>query len=361
MEDLLRHFCPYPTVTLDGEIQNGISLPVSPECEGCMGRHCKEEATKHIGDSVSHSICPRGLSVFSVPTSTKPLILPGLVEPHLNQKITGHRRKQLKAHRVHMREVETWFGNSKTLEAALKRKIKETVDYWFSALHSIKIAMNLVMRNAEAVINDLPGETFDDKVDRAKSHLKSLFHSSSLLSKRMNMADYVSNPKAAKHGVKRATCIYEIFDRMYKLFIEEASEKDVSIYIEGRSENKPFVYPSFETLALILLDNAVKYSQESSQIKIVVSDENGGVKVRVSSYGPLIPSEVRDSIFNKGFRIAAATEMFASGSGLGLYIARIIANANGFDIHCTSEKVQSLYLIATNSFWFVVPGVNDTE
>ncbi len=82
-------------------------------------------------------------------------------------------------------------------------------------------------------------------------------------------------------------------------------------------------------LALLqLLDNACKYSPAGSLIKIDIESQHESVAVRVSNTGGLIAPNERARIFERFFRGAQARQV-APGSGLGLYVARNIAQAHG--------------------------------
>jgi signal transduction histidine kinase len=77
-----------------------------------------------------------------------------------------------------------------------------------------------------------------------------------------------------------------------------------------------------------LLDNACKYSELGSTAVLAVDRHNGVINVRVSNTGSSIPSIERRRIFERFYRGTEARNL-ASGSGLGLYVARKIARAHG--------------------------------
>jgi two-component system sensor histidine kinase KdpD len=79
---------------------------------------------------------------------------------------------------------------------------------------------------------------------------------------------------------------------------------------------------------LQLLDNACKYSHSGSAIKIGIESQHELVAVRVWNSGsPIAPNE-RARIFERFYRGTEARHV-APGSGLGLYVARKIAQAHG--------------------------------
>ncbi len=85
----------------------------------------------------------------------------------------------------------------------------------------------------------------------------------------------------------------------------------------------------------ILLDNAVKFSPPGGTIRVRLQQERDVVEIRVIDEGPGIPPEIQDRIFERFFR--AETSRTTPGSGLGLLIARAIAERHGGTLTVTSK------------------------
>ena len=83
-----------------------------------------------------------------------------------------------------------------------------------------------------------------------------------------------------------------------------------------------------------LIDNAVKYSPVGGPVEVRVSQSNGEVTVSVRDRGPGIKAADQRMIFEKFGRVAAGNSK--PGSGLGLYIARSIAETHGGTIAVSS-------------------------
>jgi signal transduction histidine kinase len=76
-----------------------------------------------------------------------------------------------------------------------------------------------------------------------------------------------------------------------------------------------------------LLDNAVKYSPAGGEVEVEALAENGRISVEVRDRGPGIASEHHALIFEKFGRVSG--KQAKPGTGLGLFIARSIAEAHG--------------------------------
>ncbi len=77
-----------------------------------------------------------------------------------------------------------------------------------------------------------------------------------------------------------------------------------------------------------LLDNAVSFSPEGGQIEVCVRNVDGRVRASVCDQGPGIPASEREKVFARFHSVRPETEGFGDHSGLGLAIARTIAEAH---------------------------------
>jgi signal transduction histidine kinase len=84
-----------------------------------------------------------------------------------------------------------------------------------------------------------------------------------------------------------------------------------------------------------LIENAVKYSPDGGEVRVSASAANGAVKIAVRDAGPGIPRDQQGRIFEK-FGRADVEGGSKPGTGLGLFIARSIAEAHGGSLEVTS-------------------------
>jgi signal transduction histidine kinase len=87
-----------------------------------------------------------------------------------------------------------------------------------------------------------------------------------------------------------------------------------------------------------LIDNAVKYSPAGEPVEVRARLDDGRVVVSVADHGPGIAAENQQLVFEKFGRILGPTAK--PGSGLGLYIARTIAEAHGGELAVESAPGQ---------------------
>jgi signal transduction histidine kinase len=88
-----------------------------------------------------------------------------------------------------------------------------------------------------------------------------------------------------------------------------------------------------------LIDNAVKYSRPGEEVRVEARTANGQVVIDVRDRGPGIAAEHQTVIFEKFGRIQIG-EAAKPGTGLGLFIARSIAEAHGGSLAVRSHPEQ---------------------
>ncbi len=78
-----------------------------------------------------------------------------------------------------------------------------------------------------------------------------------------------------------------------------------------------------------LLDNAIKYSPEGSEVRVSVIKDAGEARIRVQDHGIGIPADHLPRIFERFYRVDKARSRKLGGTGLGLAIVKHISVAHG--------------------------------
>jgi signal transduction histidine kinase len=86
-----------------------------------------------------------------------------------------------------------------------------------------------------------------------------------------------------------------------------------------------------------ILDNAVKYSTRTVDIRAELLQEGGDLLVRVSDHGVGIPPAELKRIFRRFYRVPLRSAMNIKGTGLGLFLVKSIARRHGGDAFAYSD------------------------
>ena len=125
-----------------------------------------------------------------------------------------------------------------------------------------------------------------------------------------------------------------IFENNIKL--ESYIEED--IHIRGDKENIKKVF-------IILLDNAIKYTNDNGEIYIELKQDRNKVKLIVKNTGEGIKEDNLEKIFERFYRVDDSRERKTGGYGLGLSIAKSIVEAHRGKIYVKSNLNQDTSFI----------------
>lgn len=97
-----------------------------------------------------------------------------------------------------------------------------------------------------------------------------------------------------------------------------------------------------------LVDNAIKYSPEGGEVIIGVKQDGDFISTTVTDQGVGIPKSVIGNLFKKFYR-SHRTKQAVTGTGLGLYISKVIVDSHGGNIWVRSTEGKG------STFGFEIP------
>ena len=129
-------------------------------------------------------------------------------------------------------------------------------------------------------------------------------------------------------------------------FAHKAAEKGIALTVDPAEGSAVFDPKWTEEAVCNLLDNAVKYTPSGGAVTVEIKNYELFSAVRVADTGPGIPEEEQAKIFGRFYRAPGAWQ--AEGVGIGLYLARQIAEKQGGYVKVESApgkgSVFSLFL-----------------
>ena len=162
---------------------------------------------------------------------------------------------------------------------------------------------------------------FDDELKKLTRMVEGLFT--------LSMAD-----AGQLHLQSEPLYINEVLEEACTLVASRARKKGITIVRQLDQEvpyngDEAFLHQLF----LIFLDNAIKYSPESSIIQVSLLREKGTICVTFQDQGPGISPDHLPHIFERFYRASSSD---SHSGGLGLAIAQAIARAQHGSIECDS-------------------------
>jgi two-component system phosphate regulon sensor histidine kinase PhoR len=110
---------------------------------------------------------------------------------------------------------------------------------------------------------------------------------------------------------------------------EKANAKQITIDLSCPKDISAWIDSRLMTQAIVnLLDNAITYSNEKSDVQISASLIDKELKISVQDHGIGIPKEHLSRLFERFYRVDKARSRELGGTGLGLAIVKHIAHAH---------------------------------
>jgi two-component system, OmpR family, phosphate regulon sensor histidine kinase PhoR len=121
-----------------------------------------------------------------------------------------------------------------------------------------------------------------------------------------------------------------------------AQSKSQSIFMETSAADLNVLADEegLHTILSNLIDNAVKYTQESGKIAVRWRADDGLAMIEVEDNGPGIPPEHQPRIFERFYRVDRARSRDVGGTGLGLSIVKHLVQEFGGGIEIRSQAGQ---------------------
>ena len=120
-----------------------------------------------------------------------------------------------------------------------------------------------------------------------------------------------------------------------------SEEKQISVSLECPEDLRARINsPLLEQALINLIDNAVKYSDPGSSVRVEAAAEDGQVEVKVRDQGVGIAKEHLPRLFERFYRVDPSRSRKEGGTGLGLAIVKHIAQAHGGKVGVESTPGQ---------------------
>ncbi len=147
---------------------------------------------------------------------------------------------------------------------------------------------------------------------------------------------------------------------VYTDFDMSATVKETALSFEALAESKSKKYHmdieedihitgdqnSINQLASLLLDNAMKYSSENGSINVFLS-KGKSIVLEVSNTCDCIPEGNLDRLFDRFYRADSSRARETGGYGIGLSVARAIAQSHGGNIEALKDGDRIIRFVVT--------------
>jgi light-regulated signal transduction histidine kinase (bacteriophytochrome) len=306
---------------------------------------CNIDCLKGIKFKSIHK-CVHGLSHVSKTIDGTSIVVSGVYIDSMSASQKLNRR--FKSQKASVNTINNWFSEVELKFSSINKVSNKIAKDKFDQFHEFAKWANEINFYSNRLV-DKSKNTQSRGFEAATEDLKSLYKTSVMLLDSLDTSSIYFNPESASFGHKRPTDIYSMLHKISLVLSHSKSNKArVQIQINGRVQNKHKVFESFKIIPLSLLQNALKY-RKANDVELHFDENGNDLIMKVISYGDLILESELPKLFDRGFRASSALKSKLEGNGLGLYVAKIVAEAHGFDLSVTSEILAGKG-IAKNTF-----------
>lgn len=188
-----------------------------------------------------------------------------------------------------------------------------------STMHEVRSLTSELTSQAADLARKLNGQEHE-------SQAATVLHTSEMITARLAYTDLQLNPDAISRQTKIPAGLYKKFEKARYVLGQSAKAKNLVINFNGNSFGTLQVLQAFELIPYILLDNAIKYSPPNGSIDVDFSESLQEIHAKMRSIGPLLLPSEQSNLFRQHFRGDNAQKLAVYGAGLGLYMARNIAD-----------------------------------
>lgn len=128
-----------------------------------------------------------------------------------------------------------------------------------------------------------------------------------------------------------------------------AKEKNVTLKFEGDWPERVYVIGDVGALKrafMNIVSNAIKYSSENSEITYHYESKDDKHVVSVHDHGIGIPEREQAKVLQGYYRASNATKVQAHGTGLGLWVTRLVVEQHGGELQLESKEGEGTTIFA---------------
>lgn len=223
------------------------------------------------------------------------------------------------------RELKSATRAFNTMQERLRRYLESRTRVLAAMSHDLRTTLTRLRLRAESIENDELRARFSADLDE----MSQMVHGALGLFRDLN----ADEPADAVD-----------VNALLETLRTEFAEMDAELTIEGRALTPLSAKPlALKRCLTNLLHNAIKYGHYA---RVIVSDDEDLV-IRIRDDGPGIPEDALEQVFEPFFRVEGSRNRDTGGAGLGLSIARDIAQAHGGSIVLKNIKTGGLEVTLT--------------
>lgn len=223
---------------------------------------------------------------------------------------------------------------SKNAIKPIAENLEKQRQFVTDAGHEIKTPLAIILANTDAL------ELHNGESKWSKNIRSQTLRLNGLM---QNLLTLSRSDEAKEKLVKEEQCADALLNEVVEGFVTlaEAQQKEIRAEI-GENITVTAHRESLNQLFTVLVDNAVKYSSDCSEIYINLKKENGKAVFITRNTCDGLPECEPEKLFDRFYRADEARTQKNGGYGIGLSVAHAIAENHGWKISAQYEKDNTI-------------------
>ena len=219
---------------------------------------------------------------------------------------------------------------------------KKQTEFVQNASHELRTPITIIQAQQELLLKE-PNSKILDKSESINQTLKETKRITKLLKELMDLARVDSNNIKIE---KSELDINELIKEIIQPYEEYAKLQNKKIKLELNNVKKIRADRNkISELIVIILDNAIKYTNSEDEIIIKTLKKDGKINLEISDTGIGISKEAMPHVFERFYRGDESHSKKIEGSGLGLSIAKTIVNMHNGTIKIVPNNPKGTKVI----------------
>lgn len=232
--------------------------------------------------------------------------------------------------------VASYLLSKYTLSPIIKSWRKQT-EFVQNASHELRTPLTIIQAKQELLLEE-PESKIIDKAQEINISLNETKRLTKLIKDLMTLARADSNDDMIK---KEKVKIDDMIKEIVIPYVDFATVQQKKFILDLNYKKEINVDRNkIHQLLVILLDNAIKYTEEKDLIEIKTYEKENKFILEVKDTGIGINEESITHIFDRFYREDKARTRHTGGTGLGLSIAYFIVNAHGGTIKAMHNETK---------------------
>jgi PAS domain S-box-containing protein len=217
---------------------------------------------------------------------------------------------------------------------------KARTEFLFAVSHELKTPIFVMNASLEMLQNTRPAEREKRTEEFSETWKRNLHRLQHLIN------NLVDSQRSATTGFKLELQLTDMKELVEQVIGEQellARPKGVQVLLASEPLPPLSVDPeAMHRLVENLVNNAIKYSPMNGEIAIGLAKTDERATLTVHDQGPGISALEQMELFQPFHRAASAVRAVVPGTGLGLYVCKMIAEAHGGEISLASEPGEGM-------------------